>query len=83
MAQVVERLSPQELKILQLAWDGLSVKESEAVLGLAWQTVKNYRANIYRKFDVRNVEGMLRQGVERGLISALLRWPSGWPGEVR
>lgn len=79
---MTEELSPAQLSVLQMAWDGLDVKETAQALGLAWQTVKNYRALIYMKWGVRNVEGMLRQGVERGLIVASRRWPSGWPGEA-
>lgn len=76
-----EELSEQQRAVVQLAWDGLDVKESAQVLGLAWRTVKNYRAMIYLKWGVRNVEGMLRQGVERGLLSATTR-ATEWPGSV-
>lgn len=82
--QPVESLSPQQLLVLQLAWEGFSVKESADVLGLSWKTVKNYRSHIYQKFDVTNVEGMLRQGVERGLLGGATRRrgvaPEEWPG---
>lgn len=78
-----EELSEQQRAVLQMAWDGLDVKETAQVLGLAWQTVKNYRSLIYMKWGVRNVEGMLRQGVERGVIAASGRGLSDWPGEVR
>lgn len=82
-----DELSLQQRSVLQLAWDGLSVKDTAQAMGLSDKTVKNYRSNIYQKFGVGNVEGMLRQGVERGLIG-----PSGlrtdwrrlreWPGSV-
>lgn len=75
-----ERLSPQQMSVLQLAWDGLSVKETAAVLGLSWPTVKNYRSHIYQKFGVRNVEGMLRQGVARGLLCVSGLRSVDWPG---
>lgn len=61
-------LSTRQLLVLQLAWEGCSVKETAARLGLSDKTVKNYRSHIYEKWAVRNVEGMLRQGVERGWI---------------
>ena len=77
--------SARELMVLQLAWDGLSMKESAAALGLSWKTVKNYRANLAEKWQVRNVEGLLRQGVERGFIGVVGRrvWAgtvTDWPG---
>lgn len=83
-----EELSPQQKSVLQCSWDGLDTKETAMALGLSEKTVKNYRAHIYQKFGVGSVEGMLRQGVERGHIV-----PSGlqferarrlteWPGSV-
>lgn len=75
---MTEELSEQQRAVLQMAWDGLDVKETAQALGLAWQTVKNYRSLIYMKWGVRNVEGMLRQGVERGVIVPSRRYPSGW-----
>lgn len=71
-------LSPQQLTIMQLSWDGLTIKETAAWMGLSDKTVKNYRNNIYEKLGVSNVEGMLRQGVERGFLSVSSRvqeWP--------
>ena len=61
-------LSPQQIAVLQLSWDGLSIKQVAAQLGLSANTVKNYRKGIYEKWGVHNVEGMLRTGVERGLL---------------
>ena len=70
--------SPQQLTVMQLSWNGLSIKESAAWMGLSEKTVKNYRQHIYNKLGVNNVEGMLRQGVERGLLtigSRVGEWP--------
>lgn len=71
-------LTPQQRTVLQLSWDGLAVKEIAKVMGLSDKTVKNYRANMYDKFGVRNIEGLLRRGVECGYLSAhrtMEEWP--------
>lgn len=74
-------LSVQELTILRHSWDALTVKETASRMRLSEKTVKNYRHKIFDKFGVTNVEGMLRQGVERGYIDATTRatpdveWP--------
>ena len=70
--------SPQQLTVMQLSWNGLSIKETAAWMGLSAKTVKNYRQHIYDKLGVSNVEGMLRQGVERGFLtigSRVVEWP--------
>jgi len=72
------QLSPQQLTILRLAWEGFSMKDTAAYMGLSWKTIKNYRHDIYEKLGVHNVEGMLRQGVERGWLTTsnrLQEWP--------
>lgn len=76
-----EELTDRQRAVLQLAWDGLDMKETAQAIGLSWRTVKNYRAMIYLKWGVRNVEGMLRQGVERGLLTTT-RQAAEWPGHV-
>lgn len=78
MTKARAELSPQQLTIMQLSWDGLTIKETAMQMGLSYKTVKNYRNNIYEKLGVSNVEGMLRQGVERGFLSVSSRvqeWP--------
>ncbi len=69
--------SPQQLTVMQMSWNGLGVKDTAAHMGLSEKTVKNYRQHIYDKMGVSNVEGMLRQGVERGLLTTSSReeWP--------
>lgn len=76
-----EELTERQRAVLQLAWDGLDMKETAQAIGLSWRTVKNYRATIYLKWGVRSVEGMLRQGVERGLLTTT-RQAAEWPGHV-
>lgn len=71
--QEIWELSGREIQVLLAAWEGLTIKETAVELRVMPSTVKNYRANIFRKWDVRNVEGMLRRGVEKGYLGASLR----------
>lgn len=79
--KLTHELSTQEAIVLKHSWDALTVKETADRMRLSEKTVKNYRRNIFEKFAVSNVEGMLRQGVERGYIDATTRvtldveWP--------
>jgi len=72
-------LSPQQLTVLRLAWKGHSTKETAALMGLSFTTVKNYRSHIFMKFGVNNVEGMLRRGVELGYIDVKRHEAVEWP----
>ena len=65
--------------VLRYSWKGFGVKETAALMGLSAKTVKNYRQDIFLKFDVRNVESMLRVGVERGYIDVKNREEQDWP----
>lgn len=74
-------LSVQEIAILRHSWDAMTVKETAESMRLSERTVKNYRHNIFDKFGVSNVEGMLRQGVERGYLGVNTKHAIGmeWP----
>lgn len=61
-------LSPQEKSVMQMSWDGLTIKETAQAMQLSPKTIKNYRTTIFKKLGVLSVEGMLRQGVERGIL---------------
>jgi DNA-binding NarL/FixJ family response regulator len=73
-------LSEQQLCVICLSWEGLSVKEIAIRMNLSARTVKNYRAHLYEKFDVHNVEGLLRKGVEQGFLSgSTFQYREEWP----
>jgi len=48
----LERLSPQEQRIIPLIAEGKTNKEIAEVLGLSDKTVKNYIANMYEKLQI-------------------------------
>lgn len=61
-------LTPRELLVLTLAWEGHAVKPTAAIIGLSDRTVRVHRLAIYRKFGVHNIESAIRKGVEDGLL---------------
>jgi DNA-binding NarL/FixJ family response regulator len=63
-------LTPKQITVLKLAWQGHGTKETAALMRLSYATVKNYRHDIFMKLGVRNVEGMLREGVHLGYLDA-------------
>lgn len=50
----LERLSPQERRVLESVAEGRSNKETAELLRLSEGTVKNYLANVFAKLEVRN-----------------------------
>lgn len=48
----VDRLTPQELRVLRLLTEGLTNKEIAARLALSHKTIKNYLSRIYHKLNV-------------------------------
>ena len=64
-----EELSQRELKVLQLAADGLSNKEIAAELVISDKTVKNHIANIFSKLQVNDRTQAILYALRKGLIS--------------
>jgi NarL family two-component system response regulator LiaR len=62
-------LTEREIAILQLAARGLTPAEMADGLHLATQTVYNHLANIYKKFDVKNLTGAVIHALKEGVIS--------------
>lgn len=79
MVKELCELSPKQLAVLNYSWKGFDTKQTAALMGLSYPTVKNYRQHIFIKFGVNNVEGMLREGVERGFIEIKQRNAEEWP----
>ncbi|MEZ5245872.1 MAG: response regulator transcription factor [Acidimicrobiales bacterium] len=53
-ASVLEQLSPQERRLLDLLAEGLTNRQVAARMGLAEKTVKNYVSNLLRKLDMNS-----------------------------
>jgi DNA-binding CsgD family transcriptional regulator len=52
--QLIEQLTPTELKIAKLVAQGLSSSEVGAKLYISYRTVDTHLGNIYAKFQLRN-----------------------------
>ena len=62
-------LSRREEQIVQLLCDGLTSKEAGRRLHISAKTVENHRHNVYRKWGVDGLAGLMRCAVRQGLIS--------------
>jgi DNA-binding NarL/FixJ family response regulator len=63
------RLSAREREVLQLLAEGRTGTEIAQRLSLSPKTVETYRARLVEKLGIRDVAGLVRFAIQRGLIS--------------
>jgi DNA-binding NarL/FixJ family response regulator len=63
------RLSTREREVLQLMAEGRTGTEIAQRLSLSPKTVETYRARLVEKLGIRDVAGLVRFAIQRGIIS--------------
>lgn len=63
-----EVLGARERQVLQLVAEGKTTKEIGSLLGITLKTAESHRTHIMDKLGVRNVAGLVRYAIRRGLI---------------
>ncbi len=63
------RLSTREREVLQLLAEGCTGTEIAQRLSLSPKTVETYRARLVEKLGIRDVAGLVRFAIQRGIIS--------------
>jgi DNA-binding NarL/FixJ family response regulator len=66
---LLERLSAREREVLQLLAEGRSGSEIAQRLSLSPKTVETYRARLVEKLGIRDVAGLVKFAIQRGLVS--------------
>lgn len=67
--KLMTKLSTREKQVLRLIADEHSTNEIADKLDLSPHTIVSYRRNLLSKLNVRNIAGMVRVGLESGLIA--------------
>jgi DNA-binding NarL/FixJ family response regulator len=70
------RLSAREREVLQLLAEGRTGAQIAERLSLSQKTVETYRARLVEKLGIRDLAGLVRFAIEKGLVS-LDKGPSG------
>ncbi len=65
--QMLERLTPREREVLDLAITGLLVKQIAARLGTAEKTVKTHKGRLMRKMQVRSTLALVQLMITAGI----------------
>ena len=63
------KLSVREREVLQLVAEGRTGAEIAKRLSLSQKTVETYRARLVEKLGIRDVAGLVRFAIQRGLVS--------------
>lgn len=61
-------LTPRELSVVQMVAEGRRNKEISAELGVSIKTIEHHRAHVMTKLGVRDVAGLTRYAVRKGLV---------------
>ena len=61
-------LTHREIEIVRCIVAGKTAKETSSILMLSLRTVKNHVYNIYRKFGIRNMVGVVKLAVSKGIL---------------
>jgi len=68
LTKVDPHLTHREIEILRYAINGNTAKETAAILMLSYRTIRNHISNIYNKFKIRNMAGVLRLAISKGIL---------------
>jgi DNA-binding NarL/FixJ family response regulator len=72
----LSRLSAREREVLQLLAEGRTGAQIAERLALSQKTVETYRARLVEKLGIRDLAGLVRFAIQKGLVS-LDEGPSG------
>ena len=61
-------LTHREIEIVRCCVDGKTAKETASVLMLSTRTVQNHISNVYAKFGIRNMVGVVKLAVSNGIL---------------
>ena len=68
-ADSLEKLTPRQREVLQLVAEGHSTKEIARRLGVSVKTVETYRSQLMDALDIRDIAGLTRYAIRKGLVS--------------
>jgi DNA-binding NarL/FixJ family response regulator len=66
---LLARLSAREREVLQLLAEGRTGAQIAERLSLSQKTVETYRARLVEKLGIRDLAGLVRFAIQRGLVS--------------
>jgi DNA-binding CsgD family transcriptional regulator len=71
--------TPREIEIIRCTAKGKTITETAAILGIDTDTVRNYRAMMFKKCGVNNMVGLVKAGFTVGILMIKDLYISSWP----
>ena len=68
ISDIKPHLTHREIEIVHFTVEGKTAKETASALMLSRRTVQGHISNIYRKFGIRNMAGVLRLTISKGIL---------------
>ncbi|MDR2717400.1 MAG: LuxR C-terminal-related transcriptional regulator [Treponema sp.] len=68
LPEIKPHLTHREIEIVRCAVEGKNGRETASVLMLSRRTVQNHISNIYQKFGIHNMVGILKLAVSKGIL---------------
>ena len=64
-----KRLTPRELEVLRLLWEGLTTRDIAKQLHRSFNTIAMHRQHILKKLGVKSTAAALKIAVDGGMIT--------------
>ena len=68
LTDIEPHLTHREIEIVRYAAEGKTAKETAAALMVSQRTVTSHLCNVYQKFGVHNMVGVLKLAVSKGIL---------------
>ena len=68
LPEIKPYLTHREIEIVRCTADGKTTQETASILMLSRKTVQHHLSNVYRKFGIRNIAGVLKLAVSKGIM---------------
>jgi len=65
----MRRLSRQQQELVQRLWDGASVKEAAALMGISPKTATTYLSRVRHRYGARTNITLMRGALKEGLVT--------------
>ena len=68
LPEIEPYLTHREIEIVRYAAEGKTVRETASILMVSHRTVTGHLCRIYQKFGIRNMVGVLKLAVSKGIL---------------